>query len=415
MKPIDWFEKLIRDLHVLEINTSAEMDQRILHDTLKLQQELKQTKLAGTQPDIWRKIMKSSITKLTAAAVIIIGVVLTMTIWDGTVTSAYALEQTIQASHSVRYLHIKSYKKGMKEPKEFWLEFDEQGEVKNIRANMPEWESPSDGENVVIWQQGKAKVWYKKKKTLITMKDTRFSGNMLKAVQLFDPKSAVPRFSELERLGLAKIEIKEPSKKTGPITVTATYSPECKQFGLLADRTVLFVDQTTKLITNLESYCLVEGDEYELMGHTEFHDYNQQIDPAMFVLDNLPSDIRKIDKTIHDIGLEQGNLSDEDIAVKVVREFYEAVIAKDHAKAGRIYGNNPAARIQEKFKKLKIVRIISIDEPKPHPSPRVGGFMVPCKLEIEKNGTKSVYEPYGPGVRQIPGQPNRWGIHGGVK
>ena len=72
MKPSDWFEKLIRDLHVLDINTSAEMDQQILHDTLKAQQELKQTKLAGDQPDIWREIMKSSITKLAFAAIIVV-------------------------------------------------------------------------------------------------------------------------------------------------------------------------------------------------------------------------------------------------------------------------------------------------------------------------------------------------------
>ena len=72
MKPTDNFEKLIRDLHVLDINTSAEMDQRILHDTLKAQKELKRTKSAGTQPDIWRKIMKSSITKLAAAAIIVV-------------------------------------------------------------------------------------------------------------------------------------------------------------------------------------------------------------------------------------------------------------------------------------------------------------------------------------------------------
>jgi len=72
MKPTDNFEKLIRDFHVLEINTSVEMDKRILHDTLKVQQELKKTKLAGTQPDIWRKIMKSSITKVAAAAIIVV-------------------------------------------------------------------------------------------------------------------------------------------------------------------------------------------------------------------------------------------------------------------------------------------------------------------------------------------------------
>ena len=97
--------------------------------------------------------MKSKITKLAATAVIIVGVVLTVTILEKTTSTAYALEQTIQASHSVRYLHIKSYKKGMEEPKEFWLEFDEQGDIKNIRAHMPEWDSPSDGAKVTIWQR----------------------------------------------------------------------------------------------------------------------------------------------------------------------------------------------------------------------------------------------------------------------
>ena len=366
-------------------------------------------------PSIRRIIMKSPKTKYAAAAVIIVGVVLTLSIWDKTTPVAYSLEQTTKASHSVRFLHIKDFKAGEDEPKEFWLEFDEQGQIKNSRAHMPEWESPSDGAKKVVWQEGKAKIWFKKKKTLMTIKDKRFADKMSKIIHLFDPKLAVQRFSELEKLGLAKIEIEEPSKKTEPITVTATYSPECKKFGLLADRTVLFVDQTTKLITNLESYCLAEGGDYELMSRTEFHDYNQQIDPAMFVLDNVPSDVMEIDQTTQDIGLEQGNLSGEEIAVKVVREFYEAVIAEDHVKAGRIYGNVPASKIEEMFKEINIVRIISIGEPKPHPSPGVGGFMVPCKLEIEKDGIKSVYEPYGPGVRPVSGQPNRWNIHGGVE
>ena len=74
MKPIESFIKLIRDLHVLDINTSTEMDRRILHDILKVQKEFKRTKSAGTQSNIWRKIMKSPITKLAAAAVIVIAV-----------------------------------------------------------------------------------------------------------------------------------------------------------------------------------------------------------------------------------------------------------------------------------------------------------------------------------------------------
>lgn len=366
-------------------------------------------------PSIRRIIMKSPITKYAAAAVIVVGVVLTLSIWDKTTPVAYALEQTAKASHSVRYLHVKDFKPGEDEPKEFWLVFDDQGQAKSIRAHMPAWESPYDGAKEVVWKDGKAKIWFKKKKTLMTIKDQRFADEMSKIIHLFDPKRAVQRFLELEKVGLAKIEIDEPSKKTAPITVTATYSPECKKFGLLADRTVLYVGQTTKLITNLESYCLAEGGDYELMSRTEFYEYDQKIDPAMFVLDNVPSDVMEIDQTTQEIGLEQGNLSDEEIAIKVVREFYEAVIAKDYAKAGRIFGNIPASRIEEKFKELNIVRIISIEEPQPHPTPGVGGFMIPCKLEIEKDGIKSVYEPYGPGVRPVSGRPNRWNIHGGVE
>ena len=76
--------------------------------------------------------MKNPFTKLAAAAVTIIVVTLSVTIWDNTISKAYALEQTIKASHSVRYLYIKAYNKGMEEPKEFWIEFDEQG-----RSNLP--------------------------------------------------------------------------------------------------------------------------------------------------------------------------------------------------------------------------------------------------------------------------------------
>ena len=74
MKPVDNIEKLIRDSHVLDVNTSAEMDQKIMHDALKVQEKLKETNLASTQPNIWRIILNSRISKLAAAAVIIVAV-----------------------------------------------------------------------------------------------------------------------------------------------------------------------------------------------------------------------------------------------------------------------------------------------------------------------------------------------------
>ena len=64
----------------------------------KLEQNLLRT--MAKQPrqiKIWRIIMKSQITKLAAAAVIIVAVVVTVTILDRTVTPAWAIEDTVKA------------------------------------------------------------------------------------------------------------------------------------------------------------------------------------------------------------------------------------------------------------------------------------------------------------------------------
>ena len=364
--------------------------------------------------NIWSITMKSPITKLAAAAVAIIAVTLGLTtILDKSVSPAYALEQTIQASHSVRYLHIKSFKANEDEPKEFWVEFYEDGEVKNVRMHMPEWDSPSDGAKVVVWKENKAQVYLKRKNILATVRDKRVAAELLKFIETFDPGLAVKGLDEQEGRGEVEIEIDQPTNKAEPIIVTAT----CLPGGLRAGtRVVLFVDRATKLVTAIEFYKLKDG-KYQCVQLIEYYDYNQPIEAEMFSLDEdaIPADVMRIDQTTQKIGLVQGNLTDKEIAIKVVREFYEALIAKDYAKAGQLYSGVPADKIRERWEELNVVGIISIGEPVPHPTPRVGGFQVPCKIEVEKDGVKSVYEPYGPGVRPVHGQPERWNIHGGVK
>ncbi len=395
-----------------QVNLENSVMNRILRET---KQQLKRTRQDTRHVQIWRFIMNAKLTKLAAAAAIILVAALLITFFDRTTQLAYALEHTIEASHSVRYLHIKDYKEGMEEPKEFWLEFDERSQIKNIRAHMPEWESPADGEKVTVWQEGKAKVWNKKKNTLVILNEQRFANEMSKVVQAFDPKQAVQNFANLEKQGLVEIKINQPSKKSEPIIITSTNSQEVKDLGYKIDRTILFVDQATKLVNAMEHYVLNNNNEYELLGWTEFFDYNQQIAPEMFALDDVPSDVIRLDWTIGNVGIEQGNLSDKEIAKEAVRQFYEALIAKDYAKAGQIYSGIPAAMIQKRWQGTNVLKIVSIDEPIPHPTPGVGGFQVHCEIEIEKDGVKSILKPYGPGVRKVYGRSNRWNIHGGVK
>ncbi len=77
--------KLIRILH---ITPSAEMYESTLRDALEAQEKSKKIKSAPAQPNIWTIIVKSPITKLTAAAVIIIAVLVSLNQFVGSLDMA---------------------------------------------------------------------------------------------------------------------------------------------------------------------------------------------------------------------------------------------------------------------------------------------------------------------------------------
>ncbi len=78
MKPADRIKKLINKS---DVTTDSEADKRILSDALEHLEKLEQKKSAATQPNIWRTIMKSRVTKLATAAVIAIVVFGGVTFW----------------------------------------------------------------------------------------------------------------------------------------------------------------------------------------------------------------------------------------------------------------------------------------------------------------------------------------------
>jgi len=78
MKPADRIKELINKS---DVTTDSEADKRILGDALEHLEKLKQKKLATTQPNIWRTIMKNRIPKLAAAAAIAIVVFGGITFW----------------------------------------------------------------------------------------------------------------------------------------------------------------------------------------------------------------------------------------------------------------------------------------------------------------------------------------------
>jgi len=72
----------------IHITPRAEMDEKILGRIVESLERTEKTTSAGNQPKIWRVIMKSKITKFAAAAVLIIGVIIGVYWYSGSIDGA---------------------------------------------------------------------------------------------------------------------------------------------------------------------------------------------------------------------------------------------------------------------------------------------------------------------------------------
>jgi hypothetical protein len=351
-------------------------------------------------------ILRNGATKIIAAAVIIMAVVLSIIFMDKSVTNVYAIEQTIKANRTMRYLHLRYYDSSHDDiAKECWLEFDPNGQAKNVRINWSEW---MGGGEIVVWDRNKTKILNKKQNFLITFNDEIYTPRMLTMTNRENPRLAVERLYGRQAKGEVEMEIERPRSKSEPIIVTAT------GFGDDAKRFILTVNQATNLVTSLKWYQLENG-EYKYQGVMEYRDYNVPIDSKMFSLDEeVSGGLKVIDTRIQDIGLAQGNLSDEEIAAKVVREFLEALIDKDYIKAAQISGIPSPGKIEQGWGKLKVVRIVSIGEPT---QPEEPSMLFPnmqrilCTVEIEKDGNEVQQQLKSFKIRPVLGRRERWGFN----
>lgn len=350
-------------------------------------------------------IMTSNWTKLAAAAVVILTAGLgAYILLDGAVTPAYAIEQTLEANRSVRSIHI-SISPPEKGLGEAWATFDPNGQPLLIRMDFPE---TMDGPKKVVWEKDKARVWLVAKKALVVIEEPNVLARIKRQMDLFDPKVAMENFKRREADGKVKIETIEPEDKTQPVKMIVTTIPEP------TNRFVALIDPETKLMTKFEKYKLEKG-EYVLLFAHEYMGYNEPIDPKVWELD-VPDDVTVIDQTTQVVGLEQGKLTKEEVVVEVVRQFFQALADEDYEAAGKLLEGVPEAWIKQKFGKVKVLRVISMGQPKrleDKYGASGGAFSVPCKIEFEVEGKPFIKE-MSPFVRQVQNHPQRWTIFGHI-
>jgi len=105
MRPAKNLEKLIENI---DINTNIKVDKAVLDDVIEAFESSKNNKSATYQPDIWRIIMKSRITKLAVAAVIMIAALLAIyNIGPSSVALADVLAKVEQAKAYIYKMNVK--------------------------------------------------------------------------------------------------------------------------------------------------------------------------------------------------------------------------------------------------------------------------------------------------------------------
>jgi len=104
---------------------------------------------------IARRFIMNRFTKLAAAAVIIIAAVLSITFLDKSVTSAYAIEQTIEAFKNVRFLHLVRRDEVGQLEDERWIEIGTHGRQVRYRQEKPNWLAVEDGKTTAVYHKDK--------------------------------------------------------------------------------------------------------------------------------------------------------------------------------------------------------------------------------------------------------------------
>jgi len=117
MKPPENIEKFIKNI---DIDTNTKVDEAVLDDVLKAFEKSKKpalsrvegTKSATYQPNIWRIIMKSKITKLATVTVIIIAVMIVIHWFDSPidiVKPAYGITDLPELIKNAKTMHMKGW------------------------------------------------------------------------------------------------------------------------------------------------------------------------------------------------------------------------------------------------------------------------------------------------------------------
>ena len=403
------FKKIVSDLKIEDTPDRIHKD-KLRWEMLSVFNSSKKGSRQNSAQNIWRMIMKNKITKFATAVAVILIAVLGITFLEESTPTAYAIEQTIQAYNTIRFLYVKEFKANHDEPLEFWIKSDDQGSIEKARYYLPEHVSPEDGSKLITWSPENAELFFKRKNSYLIFQSKKIEGMMQYLLQQSQPKLVIEKLLEDQEAGIVDMDIQQPKQKHKPVTITVTDKTKPRKI-------IYYINQATDLITFVEFYEIKDKRDV-LISTTEYYDYNVPIDDKMFsIADEVPEGVIVVDQLNQLIGIPQGDMTYEQAAVETVRQFFQALADCDYKKAGLIFSGISEEKAKEYFGRLNVTKVISAGPATPYPECGEHSFSVSCEMELTAPDGQNRTTKFG-SVKVRCGDdemhPDRWIIHGGI-
>ena len=320
---------------------------------------------------IWRIIMKGRISKIAAAALIIIAAGIFLAVMEKATTPAYALEETLEAMQDIRTLHLFGRDWGNLEF-EMWIKL-------NPETGIPDYCYRYHPQlKCLAISTPKLSYQYNERANRVLVSSGKLFNINVAPARLFED---LLKSSQMENSNINIKIYHEPAPETGKsLIVVISESPNETWKG--------FVDPETKLPLRL--YCLKKNNRLgSIFKDIDRIEYNVDLPEKIFEFE-IPDGARIVDmdetmKVLSDpqYGISTEGLTEQQAAEEIVTQYWHAMINMDLTAARKLYPSSDTNKAGDS------VPIEHVENGKLYIQPGCGiGKVIPCIIRYEDGSLK---------------------------
>jgi len=378
MRPTEKIRKMFKNSNV---TADSRLDKKITADMLRAFEKTESQK-TGHQPNLWRIFMKSKITKLATAAMILLAVFFGINLLDKAVTPAWAIEQTIDLLKNFNGIHFSGAtldEQGKQELVEGWARANDQ----QTASDMFRLEADT-GQIIVVSKTTQYK--YDPQTNIVNIVEGQGPA--------MSPWIGAGFFESLKKITLDWNETlgKDPSTDRDRVFVTCSH-PAAGNDG---PRSWWFeFDVESKLLVSMKQWDNMARQgipDFYVKAITYYEDlpddlFHFEIPEGAEIVTGLPERMKTLQEP--NSGMTIDNMSEEQACKEIAGRYWQAVIDGDWQTVALLRPIATADVWKRKYSGNSFEEIVSIGEPYQEAGCKLGKI-VPCTIRFDDDVTKTI-------------------------